>query len=142
MISRRSALAVAVILASSATDVSWAQTPPFDPVAKKYGGPPRLAPSPLPLQAFVAKTERLWAFDCSDPGNRDRVIRIRFVVGADGRFSDGPTVLGTEPTVPAAEDAIRVLLAGQPYSADEVPLAYRYKGITVNFHTKDVCAAK
>ena len=105
---------------------------------------PTAAQAGVALKGLTDKMSRLWVFDCSIQGNKDAVIPIHFVIGPNGRFSDGPTVVsgGSSLFAGAGSSAVRALKAGQPYTTDEVPPEYRNQPLTLNFQAKDACARK
>ncbi len=141
-------ISAALVLGLGAATASYASAGdvPFDPAtAARKAGPPRAQAAPPALKLFVDKMARLWSFDCAFPGNRDAVVPIRFVIGPDGRFTDGPTIVGAASPPDehsAAAAAVRALKGGEPYSADEVAPGYRKQKITINFRTKYACSAR
>jgi hypothetical protein len=71
---------------------------------------------------------------------------VRFVLGENGRFTSGPTLVDqrgnpvSEGDAPiAARAALTALKKGQPYLPSEVPMQLRNQTITMNFKADEAC---
>jgi hypothetical protein len=86
--------------------------------------------------------ERLWNPNCDTPGGAAVKLRVKFLVGLDGRLLGAPSAGGAEgsgdPVVAAAaRRALDAVHEAAPYSQP-----YYGQSIVVNFDAKEACAKR